>query len=517
MSIPRIPFRISRRRFLVSSAALALAATAPSLVPSLVSTARAQAPKPGGVLKAAFSADPAGFDPVRGPSGMSHVVIEQVYSTLMALDPDANPYPELAESFEESADGLEYKFKLRQGVTFHNGDPLTAEDVKFSFDRLRAKDSGYSYGAQVESIASVDVVDPLTVSFKLSKRTGPFLTYMAFPGSSIVPKKLVESGHDLNAKPVGTGPFKFVSYEPRSAIKFERNASYFQAGKPYFDAMEYRIIADVTALTDAIMSGEVNFSNEIPPKDWATVSTNGDLATQALEGSRYYWLLPNNQNKPLDDPKVRQAIGLALDRKALVAGAFFGQATPILGGVVPEWNWGFAGLSFFKEGADVEGAKKLLAEAGHPDGFETSMTIASSFPAMVAMAPIIQANLAAVGIKAKIGTMEIPRYWDEVWGPSKFDITTMYWVSPLADPDDFVTNNYKCGMAINVQKSCSKEMDALLDEAKAGATQEERKASYKKMQELSLQEMGIVPLVNSYILIAHAKNLQGFMPLGPAF
>ena len=493
MSIPRIPFRISRRRFLVSSAALALAATAPSLVPSLVSTARAQAPKPGGILKAAFSADPAGFDPVRGPSGMSHVVIEQVYSTLMALDPDANPYPELAESFEQSADGLEYKFKLRQGVTFHNGDPLTAEDVKFSFDRLRAKDSGYSYGAQVESIASVDVVDPLTVSFKLSKRTGPFLTYMAFPGSSIVPKKLVESGHDLNAKPVGTGPFKFVSYEPRSAIKFERNPNYFQAGKPYFDAMEYRIIADVTALTDAIMSGEVNFSNEIPPKDWATVTTNGDLATQALEGSRYYWLLPNNQNKPLDDPKVRQAVGLALDRKALVAGAFFGQATPILGGVVPEWNWGFADLSFFKEGADVEGAKKLLAEAGHPDGFETSMTIASSFPAMVAMAPIIQANLAAVGIKATIGTMEIPRYWDEVWGPSKFDITTMYWVSPLADPDDFVTNNYKCGMAINVQKSCSKEMDALLDEAKAGATQEERKASYKKMQELSLAGDGDRP------------------------
>ena len=145
------------------------------------------------------------------------------------------------------------------------------------------------------------------------------------------------------------------------------------------------------------------------------------------------------------------------------------------------------------------------------------MTIASSFPAMVAMAPIIQANLAAVGIKATIGTMEIPRYWDEVWGPSKFDITTMYWVSPLADPDDFVTNNYKCGMAINVQKSCSKEMDALLDEAKAGATQEERKAAYKKMQELSLQEMGIVPLVNSCILIAHAKNLQGFTPLRTGF
>ena len=153
----------------------------------------ASAQQRGGTLIAAFSADPAGFDPVRGPSGMSHVVIEQVYSTLMLLDPDANPIPGLAASYEMSEDGLEYIFHLREGVTFHNGDPLTAEDVKFSFDRLREPEFGYSYGSQVETIEEVEVVDPLTVRFKLSQRTGPFLIYMAFPGSSIVPKKLVES------------------------------------------------------------------------------------------------------------------------------------------------------------------------------------------------------------------------------------------------------------------------------------------------------------------------------------
>ena len=105
----------------------------------------------------------------------------------------------------------------------------------------------------------VTAVDKLTVKFKLTKPTGPFLTYMAFPGSSIVPKKLVESGHDLNEKPVGSGPFQFVSYEPRSVIKFERNPNFFETGKPYFDAMEFRIITDGTALTDAVMSGEVEF------------------------------------------------------------------------------------------------------------------------------------------------------------------------------------------------------------------------------------------------------------------
>ena len=168
-------------------------------------------------------------------------------------------------------------------------------------------------------------------------------------------------------------------------------------------------------------------------------------------------------------------------------------------------------------GGDPEKAKALLAEAGHPDGFETSLTMASSFPAMVAMAPIIQANLAAIGIKATIKTMEIPRYWDEVWGPSNFDMTAMYWVSPLADPDDFVFNNYACGTAINVQKSCNTEMDAVLIEAKSAPTVEERKAAYLRQQELSLEEMPIVPLVNAWLLIAHTDKLKNYKPMRTGF
>ena len=351
---------------------------------------------------------------------MSHVVIEQVYSTLMALDPDAKPYPELAESHEVSEDGLTYTFKLRQNVQFHNGDELTADDVKFSFDRLRAKDFGYSYGAQVETIASVDVVDPHTVQFKLSKRTGPFLIYMAFPGSSIVPKKLVELGHDLNAKPVGSGPFKFVSYQPRQAIVFEKNPNYFEAGKPYFDKMEYRIISDITALTNAVMSGEVNFSNEIPPKDWATIQANPDLVGVTLEGSRYNWLLCNTGKKPLDNPKVRQAIAQAIDREALVKGAFFGQATPILGGVIPSWNWAYADIQYFKPSGDPEKAKALLAEAGSSRrirDLHDHRILVSRADGDGAHYP---GKPGEVGIKAKIGTMEIPRFWDEVWSHQQF-------------------------------------------------------------------------------------------------
>lgn len=506
---------VTRRRTiqLVGSALLA-ATVGMAALPSAVA---AQDPKAGGVLRLGFSADPAGFDPAQGPSGMSHVVIEQVYSTLMSLDPDAQPYLDLATGYEMSEDGKAYTFTLREGVKFHDGSDLTAEDVKFTFDRIRAEDSGYSYKSQLETIDSIEVLDPLTVRFNLTEPTGPFLVYMAFPGSSIVPKALIESGHDLNSQPVGSGPFVFESYAPRSMVKFTRNENFYEEGKPYVDALEMHLIPDVTALTNAIVSGTINFSNEIPPKDWSMVTSTPGLTGAALDGSRFFWLLPNNTREPLDQPVVRQAIAHAIDRDALVRGAFFGQAKPTTGGVIPDWNWAYPGLDYFSTSANPEKAKELLAEAGLEDGFETSMTMASSFPVMLSMAPIIQANLAAVGINAKIDTMEVPRFWDEVWGPSNFDMTAMYWLSPLADPDDFVGANYGCGQSINVQKSCSDAMTDLLLRAKTAVTEEERKALYREQQELSLEEMPIIPLVNSFILTAHSDKLKGYKPMRTGF
>jgi len=470
-------------------------------------------PRRGGTLTAAFSADPAGLDPVRGPSGMSHVVMDQVYSTLMSLTPDNEVEPDLAESYELSDDGRTYTFKLREGVKFHNGDPLTSEDVKFTFDRLREPDSGYSYGSQVATIERVEAPDPHTVVFHLSEQTAPFLVYMAFPGSSIVPKKLVESGHNLNSHPIGSGAFKFVKYEPKNVISFVRNPDYYEPGKPYLDGMEWRIISDTSALTTALVSGGADFTNVVPPQDWKRMKSTSGLVTESVVGSSYNWLLPNNSTKPFDDPRVRQAISYALNRENLVNGAFFALATPILGGVVPEWSWAYApDVEFTGPKGDPAKAKALLAQAGYPDGFSTSMTIASSFPNLMAMAPIIQQDLEKVGIKAKIGTVEIPRYWDEVWGTSNFDVTTMYWVSPLVDPDDFLYNNYHSKMPINVQKYANPRMDSLLDQAKSTPDQAERKQLYAEIQRLSMEDMPIVPLVNGWVLFAYTDKLQGFKP-----
>ena len=477
----------------------------------------AQNGKYGGKLVAAFSADPGGFDPARGPSGMSHVVIEQVFSTLLNLDADAKPYAGIAESWSQAEDGLSWTFKLRSGLKFHNGEALTAEDVVFSFERILDKDSGYAYRSQIETIDKVVAVDDLTVEFKLNRVTGPFEIYMAFPGSSIVPKDLVESGHDLNAEPVGSGPFKFVSYTPRNAIEFVKNEDYYEEGRPYFDAMTYRIISDATALSNGLKSGEILFSNEVPPKDWKAIISQAGMVDASIEGSRYYWMVPNHEREPLGNAKVRQAIAHALNRQAIVQGAFFGQATPILGGVIPEWNWGYADLNVFEPQGNIEKAKQLLEEAGIAPGTPIKLTMVSSWPPMMSMAPIIQANLSQIGLNATIDTMEVPRYWDEVWGPSKFDLTAMYWLSPLADPDDFVTNTYATTSAVNVQKGGSKEMDDLMLAAKSAVTVEERRKLYRQQQELSLETMDVIPLVNGWVLTAHTAKLKNFKPMRTGF
>lgn len=375
----------------ISIAGLGLAAIAGALVamaaPGISIAAEG---KYGGKLVAAFSADPAGFDPARGPSGMSHVVIEQVYGTLLNLDADAQPYAGLAESWSQSEDALTWTFKLRKGLTFHNGEALTAEDVVYTFERILPEDSGYAYRSQIETIDKVVAVDDLTVEFKLKSVTGPFEIYMAFPGSSIVPKDLVESGHDLNAEPIGSGPFKFVSYSPRDAIEFVRNENYYEEGRPYFDALTYRIISDPTALSNGLKSGEIMFSNEVPPKDWKAIISQAGMVDAAIEGSRYYWLVPNHEREPLGNPLVRQAIAHALNRQAIVQGAFFGQATPIVGGVIPKWNWGYAGLEVFEPQGNIAKAKALLAEAGIAPGTPISLTMVSSWPPMMSMAPIIR-------------------------------------------------------------------------------------------------------------------------------
>ena len=195
------------------------------------------------VLRVGFVDGPQGMDPALAVLGSSHQIIDLVYSGLTKLDKDANPIPDLAESWTISSDGKTCTFKLRPNVKFHDGTPFTADDVVYTFQRLKDPKTGYAYATQVESIDAVTAVDPLTVEFKLSKPTGPLLTFLGFPGNFIVPKHVAEAGPTLTSNPIGTGPFKFVSYSPDQELILDANRDYYEQGIPKVDRTRHQVLS----------------------------------------------------------------------------------------------------------------------------------------------------------------------------------------------------------------------------------------------------------------------------------
>ncbi len=508
--------RRTRREFIREALAAGLSMSAvggilAACAPGQSSGTVVGSPKPGGILKIAMSGDPNGLDPAIAGIGYSHLIIEQVFSTLMSLDVDDNPKPDLATNFTVSPDGLTYTFTLRSGVLFHDGQPLTADDVKFTFDRLRDPKTGYPFVDKVQTIDHIDVVDPLAVKFVLSKVTAPFLVNLAFPGSAIVPKAEVLKNGYLNAMPIGSGPFKFVSYQPGTLLTLTRNPQYYQQNRPYLNGLEYHIIQDQTARTDALIGGIVDFSSDVAPKDWQQVTATSGLVGRTNVGGHWHWIMLNNTKKPFDDKRVRLAVAYAIDRKAIVDAIFFGQADPILGGVIPNFSWAYSASSnIFPAKADPAKARQLLSDAGFPNGFRAPLVLDASIPPFSDQGPLLQAQLRAAGITTDLTLVPDPKYCNDVFVDHNYTISNQAWLSPLADPDDFITPNYQCGNPNNAQLYCSNQMDALINSARGTLDQNARKGFYAQIEDLANADMPFVPTLNARILMAHKSSLQGF-------
>lgn len=468
----------------------------------------------GDTIRVGFVDGPQGMDPALAVVGASHQAIDLIYSGLTKLDADANAIPDLAESWTISDDGLTLTFKLRPGVKFHDGTELTADDVVYTFERLMNPDTGYSYATQVESIASVKAVDPLTVEFKLSKPTGPFLTFLAFPGNYIVPKHIAEAGSSLTNTPIGTGPYKFVSYSPNQELVLEANPDYYVAGVPKTKNLDIVFIANDTERANALLGGTIDFATRVGPKDYDEIVATEGFAGSEQIGGRWYWIMTQTTVEPISNPLVRKAISYAIDRKAMADVLFFGHAKPILGGPVPDWSWAYdPSTDQIPPEGDVEKAKALLAEAGFPDGIKITMILGSTWQNLADQGPLIKDMLARAGIDVTLETMENPRYLDLVWSGGNYQISNMFWLSPLADPDDFMYLNYRCGSGMNSQKYCNEALDAVLQEARYTLDQDARRALYTKAIEMTLEDMPLIPTVTATMLDAYSDKVEGWQPI----
>ena len=386
-------------------------------------------------ITVAIQLEPPHMDPTSAAAGaIDSVLYSNVFEGLTRFMSDGSVVPGLAESWEISDDGLTYTFKLRDGVTFHDGTTMDAEDVKFSLDRIGAEESTNAQKTLYAAISEVTVVDPLTVEVKLSEPNGNMIFNLAWGDAVIVAPESIEN---IKQQPIGTGAFKFDSWTQGDKVELVRNDAYW-GDAPALANATFKFISDPTAAFAAMMAEDVDvFSNFPAPENLPQFEADPrfQVVVGTTEGETI--LTTNNKTPPFDNVKVRQALAHAIDRQAIIDGAMFGLGTPIGTHFAPH-NPAYVDLTG-QSNYDPEKAKALLAEAGFADGFETTLHLPPPSYARRG-GEIIAAQLAQVGIKAEITNVEWAQWLETVFRGKNFGLTIVSHTEPMdigiyANPD----------------------------------------------------------------------------------
>jgi peptide/nickel transport system substrate-binding protein len=386
-------------------------------------------------ITVAMQLEPPHLDPTSAAAGaIDNVVYSNIFEGLTRFMGDGSVVPGLAKSWTVSDDGLTYTFTLHSGVKFHDGTTMDAQDVKFSLDRARAGDSTNAQKGLFKNIADVTVVDPQTVKVTLSTPTGNFLFNLAWGDAVIVAP---ESIGNIKTHPVGTGAFTFSNWVQGDKIELTRNADYW--GTPAkLDKATFKFISDPTAAFAAVMAEDVDVFSGFPAPE-NLPQFEADPRFQVLVGSTEgeTILSTNNKMPPFDNVKVREAMAHAIDRQAIIDGAMFGYGTPIGTHFAPH-NPAYVDLTG-NSNYDPELARKLLAEAGFPDGFTTTLKLPPPSYARRG-GEIIAAQLRAVGIKTEISNLEWAQWLEQVFRGKDFGLTIVSHTEPMdigiyANPD----------------------------------------------------------------------------------
>ena len=459
--------------------------------PTAAPAAAGGQPKRGGILKVGMQADPTSLDPQKTSLTALFHVTEHIYSALVRLKPDLTVEPDLAEKWDISADGKTYTFTLRKGVKFHSGRPLTSAAVKYTFDRLVDKATVSPNASLLAPVESIATPDDSTVVITLKQADASFLTNLTSPATVIINPDAVQQNGDLTRTADGTGPFRFKEYVPNTRVVLERNPEYWESGKPYVDGIEMTIAADDTARTAAVRTGTVDFIEYAPLKDIPSLKNDTSLVLAGDQNTNIRFIGLNVTRKPFSDLKVRQAVAAVIDRDAVLGPAVFGFGTPTVE-IFPPGFW--AGLGVKPSSPDVAKAKQLLAEAGYPDGFSTTILSWSQYSFLSNAAVVVQDQLKQIGISADVNLEEnaafIKDYLD-----NNFDLTVTG-NSAYVDPNDIYLRFFGTNQGSNGVRYSNPKADDLIAQGVATTDQAKRKQIYQQLQQLLLDDL---PWVNLYI------------------
>ena len=455
-----------------------------------------------GNLIAAIAGEPDQLDPHKTSAYFSFEVLENIYDTLVEPDENLEMQPALAQSWQVSPDQLTWTFRLRPGVTFHDGSPLTADDVVFSYRRII--DEELTNVDKFSAVTDVTAPDPLTVVIRLERPTPNLLTNLGgFKGMAVVSRKNVESGQ-IATNPVGTGPFAFVGQKSGDSITLRSNPDYW-AGPPKVPGVTFRFISEPSTALSALQAGEIDWTDSVPPQR-VTQLENDDSVHLAVTPSNDYWYLALNQAKaPWNDVRVRQAIAYGIDREAIVQATSYGTAA-LNQLAIPDGNPWFTPYDTYSY--DLDKARSLLHEANaQPQNLD--MLVTSEYPETVTAAQIIADNLAPLGITVNIRTVDFATWLDEQ-NTGNFDMLMMGWLGNI-DPDDFYYAQHHTDGTSNAQKFSDPEVDRLLDAGRVETNRDARADEYAKAATLIADNVSYIYLYNPSVIQAWTPELQDYV------
>jgi len=431
-----------------------------------------ETPKPGGTLKIGLNTDPDTLDPQLSGTLSAWFVWDQVYSTLIGYSPDYQIVPDLASSWQQ-VDDLTYTFTLREGVTWHDGSPFTAEDVKATVERIADPATGSPGQSRWALVEHIDTSQPNTVTFTLESPYAPFLHNLT--GLAILPKAM--NPDSLKNTAMGTGPFKFVEWIPGRSVTLERNNAYYVEGQPYLDTLDFRITPDNTARTTGLRTGELDWIEYVPFKDVDLLQGDSSLQVVGGPSSWYDYMRINGHTRPeLQDVRVRQAMAWAMDRDEYVDSALFGHGTAMKGGPLPPWSWAYTGQEIYPA-QDYDKATALLQEAGYGDGFDVKVIAPTNYEEMVSNAQIFAEQMKPLKIKVSVESLE----WSTFLATTDYDLMSIAW-SSFVDPDEYTYLTFHSGQGWEVTGITDPELDQLMDQGRTTLDQEQRKEIYVQVE-----------------------------------
>ncbi|MEX2536646.1 MAG: ABC transporter substrate-binding protein [Trueperaceae bacterium] len=459
----------------------------------------------GGTLTAAWAQDPVGLDPHITSAYSSFQILENVLDTLVTLDAEQNVVPSLAESWESSEDGLQWTFHLRDGLVFSNGRQMTAEDVVYTFERMLDPETGSGNAYLLAGVTDVEAPDEDTVVLTLDAPNVALLGHLAVNKSvGIIARESVEDD-TINTRPIGTGPFQIVDFQPGNLVRLERNEHYWQDGLPYLDAIDIQILPDESVRRTALVSGDVDWAISVPAQSVEELRNDDDVIVDETTAGAYWYIGVNTESEPLDDPAVRQALAYALQRDNIVQAATFGVAEPTQDPIPSSSAWAF---EYAPYDYDPERARQLLEEAGVGDGFELEIMPTTQYEESIRIAQVMQQNLADVGVTANIRTLEWAQ-WLEEQGAGNYDTFVCSW-NGLVDPDDYFYAQHKTGEVFNFTGYSNESVDELLEEGRATQDFVERLPIYEQINRAIVDEAPYIYLYNPLNIHAYRPYVEGF-------